>query len=323
VLADPPIAALDHERMRRCKDRLSRLPANMNKLAACRGRTIDEILALGLAPQSPRNVVKKWGRFQAFLGWAVAQGYLATNVAQGKKPRLARSHRGAGYDKFTDADLAALFETDFYRQARYREPFQYWLPVLGLYTGARLEELAQLHLADIRQDAASEAWYLDITEESSASATPGSPAKRLKTVSSMRACPLHRAVLEAGFLEFVAALRARGESRLFPELPLDATGRHSPRASEWFTDYRRACGVGAAAGRSRKVFHSFRHTMNATLQREGVAQELREALTGHASDAINVRVYGGRIGIARLAEAIAVLRYGVAIARYVARDTLA
>jgi integrase len=114
----------------------------------------------------------------------------------------------------------------------------------------------------------------------------------------------------------VAALRARGESRLFPELPLDATGRHSPRASEWFTDYRRACGVGAATGRSRKVFHSFRHTMNATLQREGVPQELREALTGHASEAINVRVYGGTIAVGRLAEAIAVLRYPVRIARY-------
>jgi integrase len=42
---------------------------------------------------------------------------------------------------------------------------QYWIPLLGFFTGARLNELCQLHLCDIKE--IDNVWILDINEEDS------------------------------------------------------------------------------------------------------------------------------------------------------------
>lgn len=40
------------------------------------------------------------------------------------------------------------------------QPFMYFMPLLALYTGGRLNELAQLYLADLRQTQAG-VWFVD------------------------------------------------------------------------------------------------------------------------------------------------------------------
>jgi integrase len=314
VLGDIPVAALNHEALNRLRDTLLRLPANINKLPQTKGRTIEEILALGLPPQSPVTVKKKWTRLISFCDWLEGKGLVDKNYARGKKPKA----RTQSYDKFTRDDLARLFESEQYRTGSFEEPFQYWLPMLGLFTGARIEELAQLHVADIRQDAETAVWTLRITEEVD-EVDGAETEKSTKNDHSTRLCPLHSALLDAGFTDYINDLKARGYDRVFPELAQDAIGKVGPRASEWFTEYRRAKGVGAFTGRSRKVFHSFRHTMNSSLQRAGVPQELREALCGHATRATNIRIYGGGLTLNQLKGAIEKLDYGIALARFTAR----
>jgi integrase len=304
VLGDMPVAALSHEPLNKLKDVLLRLPANINKLPQTRGKSVDEILALGLPAQSPLTVRKKWDRLTSFFDWLEGKGLIGRNFARGKKPRA----KPQSYEKLSNDDLSRLFESEEYATGQFHEPFQFWLPLLGLYTGARLGELAQLHLTDLRQDE-SGIWFVEITEETDDNG--GDSDKKLKNKSSQRKCPLHRALVEAGLLTYAAELRQAGYTRLFPELIPDALGKVSGRASEWFTEYRRAKGVGALAGRSRKAFHSLRHTMVAALQRAGVEQEYREALAGHASKAINIRVYGGPHFLAYLQTAIEKLDYGI------------
>ena len=43
------------------------------------------------------------------------------------------------------------------------EEAAYWLPLLALYTGARLEELGQLRKKDIKES--NGIWYINITDE--------------------------------------------------------------------------------------------------------------------------------------------------------------
>jgi integrase len=194
------------------KDKLAQalreLRANLNKSPILRNRTVDEVLALDLTPQSAITARKKWSRFEQFLSWAVSHGHLAINVAAGKKPKA----KASSYEKFTADDLKALFEAPHYREHEYDEPFKYWLPVLGLYTGARLEELAQLHLADVKQHASTGIWCIDITEDVDEE-NGADERKNLKNAASVRACPIHSRVLELGFLQYVEALKTAGFRR--------------------------------------------------------------------------------------------------------------
>lgn len=107
--------------------------------------------------------------------------------------------------------------------------------------------------------------------------------------SSHPALESHLAGLEAGdepkayLCPGLAAQRASGRSGL----------------SRKFLELMRAAGVDAgtvaAEGErrkrdfSRRSFHSLRHTFNSWLADRGVNQELRMALVGHASEAMNRR----------------------------------
>ena len=196
ILGDIPISHLNHETLNRLRDTLVRLPANINKRRDTRGRSIAEILALNLSPQSSVTTKKKRDRVTGFLERLHGRGLIAHNYARGKKPR----NRSTSHDKFTEADLSKLFETSLYRSGEYKEAFMYWLPHLALYSGARLEELAQLHIGDIAQDVTSGIWYFDISMETT---TAGSvePVKKLKNLASQRRCPLHSKLIEAEFLD--------------------------------------------------------------------------------------------------------------------------
>jgi integrase len=315
ITGDVSVASLKHEELNSLKKKLSALPPNINKAKALRGKTIDEILAMKLPAQSARNVQKKWQRLQSFLDWAEGQGLVEKNYAKGKKPKAPTSSR----EKFSDDDLGRLFESSHYADALYKEPFQYWVPLIAAFTGARLEEISQLHLADLKRDTETQIWCFDITEDVDEGAG-ATTQKKLKNQASVRACPVHSRLLAAGLIEYADDLRRRGYDRLFPELSVSVYGKTGDRASEFFTTYRRECGVGSMSGRSSKVFHSFRHTMNARLQRANVAQEVREALIGHTPQSTNVRVYGDKQFLGRLHDDLERLVYSFDVAPFLGSD---
>jgi integrase len=311
ILGDMPVSELRHEALNKLRDTLLRLPGNINKMTETRGKSVDEILALGLPAQSANTVKKKWGRLITFFNWMEGKGLIERNFAQGKKPKA----KAQSYEKFTRSDLSALFESSEYKDDGFDEAFKYWLPVIGVYTGARMEEIAQLHLADFRQDQDTGIHVAEITDISDEE-DGAKEAKNLKNTTTARTCPLHSALIDAGLLTYIDELKFAGYDRLFPELTLDGVGKVGPRASEWFADYRRSKSVGALMGRSRKVFHSLRHTMNATLQKEGVTEEIREALCGHAPQSVNSRVYGGKLPLGVLKGALELLDYGLLLKPY-------
>lgn len=310
---DVPPADLTRRQFGDAQDVLRRLPANMNKLRATKGRSVEEILALGLPPQSATTVKKKWERLIAFLDWAEGRGYVERNLACGVRMRA----RHGSYEKFTDDDLRRLFETEEYTVG-FGEAFKYWVPLIGLFSGARLEEICQLHVADVAP--IDGVLCFRITVEVDPEQGDASHEKRLKTAdSSARVCPVHPTLIALGLEVFVDDLRKRGYKRLFPELRVDAAGKVGGRATEWFTAYRRSRSVGDALGRSRKAFHSFRHTVNYRLQLAGVPLEVREQLVGHKSRAINAAVYGGPLGPQTLLDALERLTYSLNLPQYTPR----
>lgn len=191
-------------------------------------------------------------------------------------------------DAFTDADLKVIFGGDF-EDNRDASPERYWLPLLMLYTGARNEEIAQLHTRDVRE--VEGVWVVDINENT--------PDKTLKNKFSKRLVPLHPALFARGFLSYVEATRAAGHPRLWTALTKGARGYNAP-VSRWFN--RRLERIGIKT--TRKDSYSLRHTFSTKLKRAEIPEYVIDQLTGHKISGISVGRYGKAVDIRQLHEVL-------------------
>ncbi|MEK9802904.1 MAG: site-specific integrase, partial [Curvibacter sp.] len=133
----------------------------------------------------------------------------------------------------------------------------YWLPLIGLYTGARINEVCQLNpQCDIRQE--NGVWLFDITEDSD---SDGRVKKTLKNASSHRKVPIHSELIRLGFLKHVEKLKEQGSQLLFPDWP-PYSGRAAGKAEKWFRQLIQDTNLRDETPGARLVgFHVFRHTL--------------------------------------------------------------
>lgn len=165
----------------------------------------------------------------------------------------------------------------------------YWLPLLGLYTGARINEVCQLNpQCDIREEFG--VWFFDFTEDSE---TDARVTKSLKNKSSKRRVPIHSELLRLGFLGYLEKMKKAGHALLFPQLP-PTRGKASGKAEKWFIDFIRETGLRDDTPGARLVgFHAYRSTfLNRAMNLE---IDNAEWLTGHAPEKVSsiVRGYQG------------------------------
>ena len=296
IVGDQPIQEYRHEAHREYRAKLLKLPPNLNKLSRYTGKTIDEIIALGDKASAPNTTNKNLIRVAALFDYAVRFGYTDLNPASGmtiKNPKRANEERKA----FSDKDLGKLFNSQEYRDGKHAHPYGYWLPLLALYTGARLNELCQLHLADFQA--------IDGVNVIRISTEDGD--KRLKTKAARRLVPIHPELQRLGLLDYVQTLTDKGETRLFPELEKRRDG-YGQTASKWFGRYRERCGI----TEDGKVFHSFRHTFIDCLKQAGVPKDHIAALVGHEDGSETFGRYGKDFHPNILLEAVTKLCFGVA-----------
>ena len=92
-------------------------------------------------------------------------------------------------------------------------------------------------------------------------------------------------------------------TRLFPELKSRRDG-YGQTVSKWFRRYRQRCGITG----SRKVFHSFRHTVINHLKQAGYPKERIAALVGHEVGSMTVGRYGKAFEAAPMRELVEALQ---------------
>ena len=277
------------------KDRALPLPA---LLAAMNGKDGERI--------SLTTIRKAMGMLQAVLGWCVKNGHLEANPMTGMMPALRDSGRERRLP-FDSQDLLTIFSSPLYQGCasttqRWKpgslliKDSGYWLPLLALYTGCRLEELGQLLAKDVKTEAGIT--YIDINTLDD--------GKSLKTSGSRRKIPLHPKIITSGFLIHVDGQIRTKEGRLFPDLERDARGKTTAAWSKWWGRYcTKIC-----LNDPRKVFHSFRHTFKDACRAAGIEEAIHDALTGHAASHVG-RSYGQGFPLSVLAEAIAKINVAI------------
>ncbi len=204
-----------------------------------------------------------------------------------KKAALHKEAPDKGYSR---TDLSTIFSSPLFKsawspkRADYGQAL-YWLPILMAYTGARREEVAQLLVSDVEQDAESGVWCIAIR--------PGD-GKSLKTVSSRRRVPLHDDLLALGFLDYRASVPVSG--RLFPKLKPHKDGLGHAIGKTWDNYLQDEVKLQSAA----KPAHGFRHAFKTLCREVGIPKEVHDWLTGHAAS--NVGDSYGNAPISRMSE---------------------
>lgn len=141
-----------------------------------------------------------------------------------------------------------------------------WMPLLSLYSGARIDEVGSLSVSDILREPVP---YLHI--------------KRGKNQSSVREVPIHPKLIELGFLDYVDAIRNAGHESLWPFLRTESdTANASETQGKWFNRFiHKKLGMP-----SNVVFHSFRHNFKDMCRDALIPREIHQALTGHAKQTV-------------------------------------
>jgi len=218
-----------------------------------------------------RTKEKHLDRLRVFFNWAVQRRSMSTNPLTGvrlqsKAQKYAPKRRG-----FTRVELKRLFAPALRREHCLTEPSKFWVPLLALYTGARLRELAQLRVVDVRQ--VTGVWGIDITPD----------AGPLKNAASQRFVPLPDVVLQLGLLDYVQTLKDQTVDRLFPDGSWEAKNGPGDKISKWWArTYMPAAGLDDAA----LVFHSFRHALASLGDELGFTEAQIGALTGHQGTSV-------------------------------------
>lgn len=244
----------------------------------------DKLLADG---QSPANTNTKISRLATLIQWAMDNELATENPAKGvtvKDPDKGRNKRR----EFDLASLNAIFSSPVY--AKGERPTQgkgdaaYWMPLLALYTGARLEELAQLRPEDVREIAypdkdhgSASSWFIRIKEVRDGDTDTDT---QIKNAGSERDVPLHPELARLGFLTFVNKARKAKRTRIFSDLKPGAYDRLGAKWGELFSVYlRTVCMVTD----KRMVFHSFRHTFKQYARHAGMLEGVQRQIMGHSS----------------------------------------
>lgn len=219
----------------------------------------------------PTTVLSNLKIMKAVFRVGVAEGLLEENVAE----HLTVSPEAVeGYVPFEPEEIRLILEAT----AETEIDYQKWLPRLALFSGARIEEIAQLRRQDVRE--INGVMCLDFVHR------PEDPLPTFLKgkLQSERQVPIHPWIIEQGFIDFCEGR----EGRLF-EGNGEGANTVGPSASRWFRLVLTRLGIWV---KRKKVFHSFRSTFKDNCRRAGIAADVHHALTGHAPGNVGDKSYG-------------------------------
>jgi len=268
---------------REFRDRLNEMPSNMRKHYPDRNMTLAEIIT---AAKRDGKAIMKYETQESYIRplfnlmkWAEAEQHISSNPAEDLHSLAEREPAKESRDPFTIEDLKKIFDAPLFRGCQndaegYAKPGdarpkgkRFWIIVIALYSGMRLNEICQLDIADIRVSPKGNLFF-DINKEE---------GKRIKNSRSKREVPVHPILLRMGFKTFLQIRKASGDRKLFPSLKISRDGYLSERMSRWFNE-----GLLKSVGIKTKklVFHSLRHNVKDAMRAAEIPLDIQDEIGG-------------------------------------------
>lgn len=288
---DIPVSRIDHVHIYRLWELMRWSPPLLLSDPTYRNWTFDQAVAHGkqldVSPPA-RATLEKHRRFLStfFKRLEDAKAIVASPMKQFpevKKDLVIDPNKAERL--FDEADLQRIFAPQTFIPWAMKAPHRWWVPMIGLHTGARINEVAQLKLADIVEE--SGVWCIRIQKTVDADLSHkdrNRSRQSLKGQAAVSTLPIPHPLLDAGFLAFVEDIRACGHPRLFPHLSAgvrrdtgETNTRYSAGILNQFSRYMKDLGFASGVG-----FHAFRHTIATELHHLGVSDEDIALITGHS-----------------------------------------
>jgi len=291
---------------------LAKLPPNRKKVYPWREMSLVEVLAEDddlkdlISPQTARNIFS--GIITVFhFAHTIQIPRLEMNPTNGlrSKIKLLDDNTSRAYSLEEVKKMLSHLTYDA------QNPARYFVVLLGLFTGARLNELCQLHVSDVKNE--NGIWYIDINENDKKNTK-----KRLKNKPSARKIPLHRELINIniGFLSYTQHRKNNLKSNdglLFPELTYDEAAGYARKISRWFNKTLKPK-FKSPKNKYEIGFHSLRHLFIQQAQNQAqMGDRARMDIAGHGySGASKVHLqYAGKLPVDRLHVEMEKLDYGI------------
>jgi len=285
VLGDLPINELSQKHGRLFSSTLEKLPPRRKSDGRYKDKSIKEIVQMDVSnTMDTRTINTLIQRCSSWFNWVIRKGYYEDrNIFHGKTVPSKKGKNVITRQPFNEEQLKLIFGKNYFNKtlnsvSPCRYVF-YWVGIVGLFHGTRLQETTQLHINDIYP--LNKIWVIDINDNTN--------DKKLKTKNSNRIIPLHQTLIDLGFLEYIKILEQKGKKRLFHELTLGRDG-YTKNPSKFFNDYLRELGIKSAT--EKYDFHSLRHTCNNALIQKDVNEEHRNDYLGWGNTGMSKNVYG-------------------------------
>ncbi|CUW37258.1 putative phage-related integrase [Magnetospirillum sp. XM-1] len=313
-----PISKVTREVCRDVLDTLRSMPANATKKypKLSSREAAEKARKEGLPMISSATVNGYTNKLSSLLNWAANEGYLDKNPAKGLKVVDVVRKKDKRLP-FALWQLQKIFNAPLFRgcvndAAGYASPGKdrpkrgrFWVPLIALYSGMRLNEICQLNVEDVQVIDGVHCFIVTTDVQS------GINDKKIKTDNGERVVPVHPELIEIGFIDYFVERQKTRHSKLFPDLSVAKTGYYSDTFSKFFASF-----LGKTAAKApRTSFHSFRHNFRDALREARLDREIGLALGGWAGDgkgdegAETADNYGRGYKASTLFEAISLIRY--------------
>jgi len=296
------------------------------------GKTLEECRILpGFRCVSPLTQKDTWVDVKSLLQYGhenekykIIRNYGKDGIFKIKKGKGVDSPKRAVYDQ---EDLELLF-VGLSQELYVKQPHRYWIPLVGLFQGMRLNEICQLFLDDIFLDPATGVQCIRITDNFGRNQKLDEQnLKSVKNASSRRTIPIHPELIKLGFMDYIESRRKLKHKRLWENLQTpavdyyDNAGNYSHYVSKWYCTTFRKNHIKNEP--ELKPFHSLRHTFinwhfqniksneldfSAVKGLVGHVDSTEQQLIGKLLDAETWTTYSQEMNVSRLYDALCLFK---------------
>ena len=295
ILGDKQVGDYTNADARDYRNVLSQLPRNRNKVKKYRNKTLKEILDMDVPIQDRISTTTQnnlLARISSLWNYLLDEypEYVSANVFRRKSQQISTRKQKDRKEGFTEEDIQSVFHQGNYLPAifensksKIKYPY-YFVPLLAIFTGCRLEELCMMRVKDIMK--VNGVWVYHIREEGEY----GEEETKVKNPYSERDVPLHNVLVDTlGFVRYVKHIKKLGHERVFHELTKRGN-RFQKNVGKFFNDkYLKK--IGLKDGGRKVSFHSFRHSVETHLTNQNVNPRFIDYLQGHSSQDTGGNIY--------------------------------